>query len=327
MRDQLAHILATYPSASRRAFTNHPLAHFIRHDAAEAVRVGLGDEAQGFLVRASAGMGQWSDSPFLALLDPIVTSTPQDGYYIAYLFSRSMDGVALSLQLGATATRAQLGNERAVEVLRRLATAIRTRVPEYTRHFSDAPINLQPASKSSRAAFYEAGHAFGVTYGHNLPAESVLLGDLRAMARLYRLLTFRGGLDPTGEAMNDFADAREADEAYTGYTGAEDLRRLRYHRRIERNRKLSAEAKKIHGPVCAACGFDFETTYGAIGKGYIEAHHLTPLSELPRDRQVPLDPRRDFTVLCANCHRMIHRKDAPRSVHELRTLVRSLRPQ
>jgi len=35
---------------------------------------------------------------------------------------------------------------------------------------------------------------------------------------------------------------------------------------------------------------------------------------------VELDPEKDFAVLCANCHRTIHRKGAPKSVAELRSL-------
>ncbi len=74
--------------------------------------------------------------------------------------------------------------------------------------------------------------------------------------------------------------------------------------------------------VCQSCGFDFETVYGPAGREYIEAHHLTPLAELPEDTPVPLDPKEDFAVLCANCHRMMHRKDGPRTLAELKALAR-----
>jgi HNH endonuclease len=38
----------------------------------------------------------------------------------------------------------------------------------------------------------------------------------------------------------------------------------------------------------------------------IEAHHLIPLSQL-KGKRVALDPKNDVAVLCANCHRMVHR--------------------
>jgi 5-methylcytosine-specific restriction enzyme A len=73
----------------------------------------------------------------------------------------------------------------------------------------------------------------------------------------------------------------------------------------ERNAALRAAAIRLHGTQCRVCGFDFECMYGPRGRGYIEVHHLTPVSSLSETRQV--DPAAEMTVLCANCHRMIHR--------------------
>lgn len=106
-----------------------------------------------------------------------------------------------------------------------------------------------------------------------------------------------------------------------GVSTIDEQRRFTYHRRIERNPKASREAKRVHGCKCQACGFDFEKEYGPIGAGYIEAHHMTPLSELPADRPATLDAKNDFAVLCANCHRMIHRAGAPRTLDEFRQIT------
>jgi predicted restriction endonuclease len=88
--------------------------------------------------------------------------------------------------------------------------------------------------------------------------------------------------------------------------GIEDLINLKLHKQYERNEKLAMDAKKTHGWKCQACGFDFQERYGEIGENYIEAHHLLPLSTL-KGKRVTLDPKVHFCVLCANCHRMIHR--------------------
>ena len=53
------------------------------------------------------------------------------------------------------------------------------------------------------------------------------------------------------------------------------------------------------------CGFDFELKYGELGKGYIEVHHIKPLSNL--DEVVIVNPETDLICVCANCHRMLHR--------------------
>jgi 5-methylcytosine-specific restriction protein A len=118
------------------------------------------------------------------------------------------------------------------------------------------------------------------------------------MVSLYRLLTFRGG--PSGTAGGN----EDVDEK--GSKGGDEIRRYRFHRKIERNRSLAAQAKKLLGATCQVCKFDFGSVYGALGDGYIEAHHLTPLAELPADTRVQLNPGTDFAVLCANRHRMVH---------------------
>lgn len=104
----------------------------------------------------------------------------------------------------------------------------------------------------------------------------------------------------------------------------QEKRQYRYHGVIERNRQLALAAKQIQGYVCKVCGFDFERTYGSLGHEYIEAHHLVPISQLPLNQVTQLSPKDDFAVVCANCHRMIHRKGAPKTFDEFAQLYQEL---
>lgn len=79
-----------------------------------------------------------------------------------------------------------------------------------------------------------------------------------------------------------------------------------YTKAYERNKKLRKEVIRLHGLICLACHFDFEKVYGELGKDYIEIHHLKPLSFEKKEHKV--DPKEDLVPLCANCHRMVHRK-------------------
>jgi hypothetical protein len=74
----------------------------------------------------------------------------------------------------------------------------------------------------------------------------------------------------------------------------------------ERNPQLRAATIRHHGTSCTICMFCFGESYGPRGQGFIEVHHLTPVSQLVQSRFV--DPKTEMTVVCANCHRMIHRK-------------------
>lgn len=93
-------------------------------------------------------------------------------------------------------------------------------------------------------------------------------------------------------------------------TAVENYAKYRVHTRIERSTTIPKEVKRLQGYSCLACGFNFETAYGELGKNYIEAHHVVPVSvSAGQEKQVNfLD---DFLVLCANCHKMIHRLGEP----------------
>ncbi|MBD1879501.1 HNH endonuclease [Coleofasciculus sp. FACHB-T130] len=111
-------------------------------------------------------------------------------------------------------------------------------------------------------------------------------------------------------------------DSYSEEVWLEDLTKYRIHRRVERNQALCKKAKEIHGYICKACGFDFENRYGEIGRNYIEAHHIVPISSLEKTK-VQLDPSKDFTVLCSNCHRMIHRIKPTPSLEEFKAIIRT----
>jgi hypothetical protein len=75
----------------------------------------------------------------------------------------------------------------------------------------------------------------------------------------------------------------------------------------ERDNSLRKEAIKYHGLTCKVCTFNFKETYGNWGEKFIEVHHIKPLGELSTEYTFT-DPKTDLTVVCANCHRMIHTK-------------------
>jgi 5-methylcytosine-specific restriction enzyme A len=103
---------------------------------------------------------------------------------------------------------------------------------------------------------------------------------------------------------------------------AEGRALLLLHLRRERNPKLRAkkldQVLAVRGCLaCEVCGFDFERTYGERGARYAEVHHVVPLHVTgPTTTRLA-----DLAVLCANCHRMIHRGSPWLSPAELRDLV------
>ncbi len=92
------------------------------------------------------------------------------------------------------------------------------------------------------------------------------------------------------------------------------------HRRREfslRDDKLEETKRKNKGRlVCEVpgCGFDFQKTYGSIGRGYAQVHHLKPLADRTEASETKLT---DLAIVCANCHAMIHRGGQCRSIESL----------
>lgn len=82
------------------------------------------------------------------------------------------------------------------------------------------------------------------------------------------------------------------------------------HRRLERNpqarlAKVTAVHLQTGHLACEVCGFDFERVFGEHGRGFAECHHQCPLGSTPGPRETRLD---DLALVCANCHRMLHRR-------------------
>ena len=95
------------------------------------------------------------------------------------------------------------------------------------------------------------------------------------------------------------------------------------HKVRERDRKIITKKKaKVlseKGKLeCECCGFDFEKTYGALGSGFIECHHIVPLNKFNDSKETKLE---DLALVCSNCHRMLHNRISEVSVSDLRQLL------
>ncbi|WP_275464855.1 HNH endonuclease [Streptomyces noursei] len=137
-----------------------------------------------------------------------------------------------------------------------------------------------------------------MTWVAQLIRQGIVTGELRTLA-------------PT--------DDEEFDDDYSAPEGRLLMRR---HQARERNKSL--RKKKIASVLrrggrleCEACGFDFEGVYGDRGAGYIECHHVLPLHVAGEGRS----KLSDLALICANCHRMIHRRAPWPTPGELRASI------
>jgi 5-methylcytosine-specific restriction protein A len=160
---------------------------------------------------------------------------------------------------------------------------------------------------------YEAGNVAAITYEiASIPDDVQLAEDLHQMLALYSRLT---------EQIDQITDGDEQAEGPPA--NLEEERRLRWHKQFEgRNTQAAKAAKREQGYTCQGCGRDYVAMYGEIGQRCVDAHHVLPYAQLGEGRR-RLDPRRDFLILYAPCHRIVHsRHGEPLTLAELRRIVR-----
>lgn len=91
----------------------------------------------------------------------------------------------------------------------------------------------------------------------------------------------------------------------------------------ERNQKARDKCLDVHGYACAVCDFDFESVYGSIGKNFIHVHHLIEISTI--GKEYIIDPIKDMTPVCPNCHNMLHRSKPALTINELKNILEAVK--
>ena len=318
MRNEFEELARAYPSNPiwrDPAFVGSPIVSHLETVLPKALKAALDADASRYVIQGSAGQGGWTHTPWVVLLDPAVTTTVEDGYYVVYLMSKGGERLYLTLNQGCTAQKNAVGLPGAREGLVRRAEMMWSRVRAQTQRFGQIKMDLGVGGAVWRGKLYELGAVAGVAYQTAaLPSEAVLASDLREALRLYDLIKRSGGWDAEDVLMAEMT----ADQA--GQT-LEHAKRYRQHRAIERQAFHAKKVKKALGTRCMGCRFELREHYGECAEGLIDAHHLTPLSSLEDGTVVTFEAKSDFAVLCPNCHRVIHRMADPGDLEALRTEI------
>jgi len=174
------------------------------------------------------------------------------------------------------------------------------------------------ARKTADIATHHPDYTGAATKGGAIDKEVLaeFLDDPAGMHEIAETLRHAIATDVVGQLFTPVDD--EDDEVKEGRL----LQRQHFVR--ERDKKLRAQKigdfLKAHPRVhCEVCAFDFEATYGQRGHQYAEVHHVVPLHASGETKT----KLADLIVLCANCHRMIHRYSPWLTPEQLRGLLRA----
>lgn len=136
----------------------------------------------------------------------------------------------------------------------------------------------------------------------------------KAIDAYIRFYAEKHGIDLTAVIQpEEEVDRPEEQETFEGrLTEAKVLRR-------QRNRAARQQCLEASGYTCHVCGFNFEKTYGEIGKNFLEVHHIKPLATYDDEHPIP---QSELVALCSNCHSMVHRKREVLDVEDLKRCLK-----
>ena len=308
------------PVAVKEPFKGHSLANYIRNEGKDLIKENVPEYFQGYKFKGSPGESGWVKHKdcWIGVFNPEVCtgkSFANKGYYVVYGFP--IDSRYVTFGINQSYGEAQTRYKKKWKImLETHADQMRARIPDYSNRFEEGtPVY----TKEDGERYYKSGFVYHKVYDvDNLPPEEELIEDLAIMLEAYKELFENGGRDMDADVRKQAETTHQAEPEEEEWESQESLV-LKQHKGYERRndndiRKLK---EKLNYPPCEICGFDFEKKYGTK---YIEAHHIVPISEMKRKGLLSRKIKeKDIAMLCANCHRMIHRyKDL--SVEDLKKL-------
>lgn len=311
LNEALKAVVENYEKAMTQAFSKaNPIYQTIINEIPGKIVDLLGAKWSGLKIKGGVGTGNWAQVPWCCLLNSRVTTTPKKGIYVVYLFNVKYNKIYISLNQGTDSLNEKYGDKEYIDILKLRASLYKSKLNKYK---DQLPLDNIVNFRGRKADGYSAGHIVGIEYdAMNLPSDSKLVADLNVILEAYSSL-FDNEIEPL--------DEDDAELMASKYKTIEERKIYCLHRNIERN-SSAKKVKKIHGLKCECCGLNFEEQYGEIGKGFIEVHHLIPLSSLKLGECRKYDLDKDFAVLCSNCHRMIHRQSDPSDIDALRKQIK-----
>lgn len=188
MKNMFNYIMTNYLTAKKEDFRNHPVASFIRNKAVNIISEKAYIDETKYRITGSAGMGQWTHFPWIAIFDIDITTSAQRGFYPVYLFTEDMRGVYLSLNQGWTYFKGEYGTRLGIKNISIVSKFWKEKLFSNLSDFEEPKISIITQSLNhENATGYERGHIMGTYYDlKSLPDTKNLVNDLRNLLGVYR---------------------------------------------------------------------------------------------------------------------------------------------
>lgn len=126
--------------------------------------------------------------------------------------------------------------------------------------------------------------------------------------------------EPGTHIRTDITLPEEISETEVFHEGARKQILVNAYERNQVARDKCLEYYKTRCVVCEQCMLEI---YGDAAAGLIHVHHLKPLSEIKEGYQV--NPMEDLRPVCPNCHAVIHRRNPPYTIEEVKGFLEKVR--
>lgn len=202
IRACLFKICSEWNTAKLQPFGKNQLAKFIRNDFVASIKGSVEKTKTNYIIKGSAGAGNWASVPWLVILNPLVTVSAEQGFYLVYLFKADGTGVYLSLNQGTTRPRELLGADAALvqsESIKKLFNSKAPRLLSWERE-----INLQSNTPLGRS--YEPTNIAAKFYPTSeIPANNILEKDLQELLEISNSLVpeYLAFISPTKQIDSD----------------------------------------------------------------------------------------------------------------------------
>lgn len=130
---------------------------------------------------------------------------------------------------------------------------------------------------------------------------------------------YSDGLDFNNVDILGIVDSLQASNISTDERLLEGIQKTIKATIYERNQKARQACLSHWKYSCFVCGFNFEKTFGELGKNYIHVHHINQISSIKSEYEI--DPVKDLRPVCPNCHSMIHRNKEALTIDELKIIL------
>lgn len=90
-------------------------------------------------------------------------------------------------------------------------------------------------------------------------------------------------------------------------------------RRRERSPVARAACLAVYGFDCYVCGLNLRARYVGLAIEVVHVHHEEPLARASGERE--FDPVAKMKPVCPNCHAVIHAREPPYSIAEVKAMV------